>query len=97
MVHSNIYCIIYSYHELMRNKFYICIIVYSTQFLFIFRFAGNKCVIRNVADLFDMSLSTAYLIIIRVINFLCDIAPSIIKFPQTAEKRETNAIQFKEV
>ncbi|XP_071649777.1 putative nuclease HARBI1 isoform X2 [Temnothorax longispinosus] len=60
-------------------------------------FAGNKCVIRSVADLFDMSLSTTHLIIIRVINFLCDIAPSIIKFPQTAEERETNAIQFKEI
>ncbi|XP_067217025.1 uncharacterized protein [Linepithema humile] len=60
-------------------------------------FASNKCVIRDVANLFNASFSITMLMINRVIEFLYNLAPSLIQFPQTAEERERHAEKFKEI
>lgn len=46
---------------------------------------------RDVADRFDITISTLYEILTRVINFLIRLAPQVIKFPTMQEKEETIA------
>lgn len=46
---------------------------------------------RDVADRFDITISTLHAIITRVTNFLMQIAPHIIRFPTLREKEETIA------
>jgi len=46
---------------------------------------------RDVADRFDITISTLYEILARVTNFLMQLAPQVIKFPTIQEKEETMA------
>jgi len=46
---------------------------------------------RDVADRFDITISTLYTLLTRVTNFLMQLAPHIIKFPTLQEKEETMA------
>lgn len=55
-------------------------------------FAGNKTVLRSVAQRFNTSVSTMHTMVERVMNFLLeDVAPLVIKFPATeVEKLESS-------
>ncbi|XP_018398277.1 PREDICTED: putative nuclease HARBI1, partial [Cyphomyrmex costatus] len=46
---------------------------------------------RDVADRFDVTISTLHEILTRVTNFLMQLAPQVIKFPTMQEKEETMA------
>nr|CAI5848796.1 unnamed protein product [Callosobruchus analis] len=58
------------------------------------RFAGNKCVLRTVAEIFNTSISTMFVIIERVMSFLMSIGPKILKFHDTTDKKESLAVEF---
>lgn len=60
-------------------------------------FAGNKAVIREVALLFDVSLSTIFEICTRVMNFLCNIAPEVIKFPNSDDELLASSRDFENI
>lgn len=60
-------------------------------------FAGNKCSYRDVADRFGIAESTVFNIINVVMNFLIDIAPTIIYFPTTTASKRALAEEFFEV
>ncbi|XP_017486646.1 PREDICTED: uncharacterized protein LOC108375077 [Rhagoletis zephyria] len=54
-------------------------------------FAGHEsCSYRDLADRFDLSLSTICLIINRVSMFLSSTSPQIIKWPTASEKQESS-------
>ncbi|KAL1430226.1 hypothetical protein MTO96_015290 [Rhipicephalus appendiculatus] len=49
-------------------------------------YAANKASMREVAVLFDMAESTQLLIIDRVLDFMCSVAPDVIYFPKKTKK-----------
>lgn len=55
--------------------------------MIIFRFAGNKCALRDVADRFGIAASSGHSICTRIMLFLYDLAPNVIKFPETPEEK----------
>lgn len=61
------------------------------------RFTGNKSVMTTVALLFNMSVSTVDAIITRVVGFLLELAPQVIRFPQTDEELQVIAEGFESV
>jgi hypothetical protein len=61
------------------------------------RFAGNKTCIRDVAAKFSIGESTFHRQCARVMDYLNDIAPTIIKFPDSKEKKAAIAQQFEQV
>lgn len=61
------------------------------------RFAGNKCCLRDVAERFGVGLGTCFKQHMRVMNFLYDIAPSVIAMPNNEESKEECAEKFREV
>lgn len=63
----------------------------------IFRFAGSKTCIRDVAIQFSIGESTFHRQMARVMNYLVDIAPRVIKFPETEDEKATITHQFEEV
>lgn len=52
---------------------------------------------REVANLFGMSLSSVYKVINTTMDFLVEIAPKHIYFPRTVEEKEQSAKKFEEV
>lgn len=58
-----------------------------------YRFAGNKVCLRDVAQRFGVCPATTYRQNDRVMNFLCDIAGNIIKFSD----KENTANEFFQV
>ncbi|KAH8034426.1 hypothetical protein HPB51_023740 [Rhipicephalus microplus] len=48
-------------------------------------YAANKTCMRDVASCFDMSESTVYTVLQRVVQFLMTLGPSVIKFPADLE------------
>lgn len=52
-------------------------------------YAGHTCSFREVADRFDISLSTLHGIIENVTMFLSELSPQVIKWPTEEEKQET--------
>ena len=62
-----------------------------------YRFAGSKTCIRDVAAQFSIGESTFHRQMIRVVNYLVNIAPNIIKFPQSDEEKAMLASQFERV
>lgn len=65
--------------------------------LLIFRFAGNKVVIRDVADRFGVAESTCHKNIELVINFINSIASTVIKFPKTQQDKLRISEEFEQV
>lgn len=62
------------------------------------RFSGNKTTLREVANLFDMSLSSIHAGFNKVLQFLVnDVAPEVIKFPETNDEKELVAKEFEKV
>nr|CAI5825400.1 unnamed protein product [Callosobruchus analis] len=57
-------------------------------------FAVNKCELRNVAQIFNTSISTMFVIIERLMSFLMSVGPKIIRFPDTTDKKESLAAEF---
>nr|CAI5857937.1 unnamed protein product [Callosobruchus analis] len=53
-------------------------------------FAGDKCVLRTVAQIFN----TMFVNIERVMSFLMSVGPKIIKFPNTTDKKESLSAEF---
>jgi len=49
---------------------------------------------RDVADRFGITLSALFDIITRVANFLISIAPTVIKYPNSNEKKQTSEYFF---
>lgn len=62
-----------------------------------FRFAGNKTVMRIVAQVFNCSESTFFVVFNRVVDFLLNILPSIIKMPSSNDEIIQCAYEFKQV
>ena len=62
-----------------------------------YRFAANKCVIRDVANRFGMGISTFHRCAERVMDYLIDISPKIIKFPETEKEKEEAAASFEQI
>uniref|UniRef100_A0A1I8P617 DDE Tnp4 domain-containing protein n=1 Tax=Stomoxys calcitrans TaxID=35570 RepID=A0A1I8P617_STOCA len=61
-------------------------------------FSGNKTTLREVSNLFDLSLSTTHSCINKVLDFLVnDVAPQVIKFPSTNEDKEYVAKEFEKI
>lgn len=54
-------------------------------------FAGHRACYRDVADRFNVTLSSLHEIITRVLDFLVSIAPEHIKLPNDDEKKEISA------
>ncbi len=52
---------------------------------------------REVANLFGMVESTIYVCSQRVMSFLMDIAPSIIRFPVTQQEKQQAEEEFRQV
>ena len=61
------------------------------------RFAGNKTCIRDVAAQFCIGESTFHRQCGRVMNYLNDIAPNVIKFPETVKEKTSITQQFEQV
>ncbi|VEN56126.1 unnamed protein product [Callosobruchus maculatus] len=80
-----------------KNTFGKCTKTAETHIAAFLRFAGNKCVLRTVAQIFNTSISTMFVIIERVMSFLMSINPKIIKFPDTTDKKESVAAKFRKV
>ncbi|XP_018403339.1 PREDICTED: putative nuclease HARBI1 [Cyphomyrmex costatus] len=57
-------------------------------------FAGNKSSMRDVADRFDIAISTCETILSRVMNYLLSIATDIIKFPNNDKEKDELAYHF---
>lgn len=49
---------------------------------------------RDVADRFGITLSTLFDVITRVADFLISIAPTVIKYPNSNEKKQTSDYFF---
>lgn len=64
---------------------------------FLFRFAGNKCTIRQVASRFNMGESTFHNKITVLLKFFVSIAPFIIRFPERYEEKVDIAKEFEKV
>lgn len=78
--------------RLTRRSLTIKVLIY-----FVSRFAGNKSTLQSVAIMFNITQSTLFRIIDRVMDFLLDMGPEIIKMPLTvADKRDTET-EFKKV
>ncbi|XP_066603775.1 putative nuclease HARBI1 [Prorops nasuta] len=60
-------------------------------------FAGNKCSIRDVASRFNMAESTFHLVCNNIMEFLNNLAKSIIKFPETIEEKTEISNEFKTI
>ncbi|KAJ8953440.1 hypothetical protein NQ318_023559 [Aromia moschata] len=58
------------------------------------RYVGNKSTFRQVSSRFNMSESTFHSICTRLLNFLNDISPNVIKFPNTVEEKQQAASEF---
>ncbi|XP_065365590.1 putative nuclease HARBI1 [Calliphora vicina] len=70
----------------------------ETQILSFLWFSGNKTTFREVANVFDMSLSNLHSSFQKVLKFLLDeVAPEAIKFPQTNLEKEVIANEFKKI
>lgn len=69
-----------------------CILV-STYF----RFAGNKTVMRIVAQVFNCSESSSFVVFNRVVEFLLNILPTIIKMPTSNDDKIQCAYEFQQV
>lgn len=65
--------------------------------MILFRFAGNKCCLRDVAQRFGIGQTSAFRIINRVVDYLIDTAGSIIRFPVTEEEKLFTAEEFYKV
>ena len=59
-----------------------------------YRFAGNKCSIRQVSNLFGLTKSLAHKVIDSVMNYLNEIAAQVIFFPETRAEKEAAASNF---
>ncbi|XP_018305733.1 putative nuclease HARBI1 [Mycetomoellerius zeteki] len=67
------------------------------QLLSFLWYAGNKCVIRDVASRFNVAESTFHSIVSNVIKYLNNIAPNIIKMPDTEERKRLVAHEFENI
>lgn len=64
----------------------------------LFRFCGNKTTFREVANLFNMSISNIHLSFNRLLKFFVEeLAPDVIKMPQTNIGKATYAKGFETV
>ncbi|KAM7300348.1 putative nuclease HARBI1 [Ixodes scapularis] len=57
-------------------------------------YAGNKTCLRDIGGRFNASDSAEFVMVQRVMDFLCDIAPEVIKFPRD---KEALAAEFEEI
>ncbi|KAL3207150.1 hypothetical protein MRX96_010467 [Rhipicephalus microplus] len=57
----------------------------ETHVLTFIWYAANKTCMRDVASPFDMSESTVYRVLQRLVQFLMTLGPSVIKFPADLE------------
>lgn len=62
-----------------------------------YRFAGNKCCHRDVAERFGVAASTCFNQHLRVMKYLYHISSSVIKMPQTDEEKYECARKFERV
>ncbi|XP_046811840.1 putative nuclease HARBI1 [Lucilia cuprina] len=70
----------------------------ETQILSFLWFSGNKTTFREVANVFDISLSNLHNSFQQVLKFLLDeIAPEAIKFPQTTMEKEVISNDFQQI
>ncbi|XP_031358255.1 putative nuclease HARBI1 [Photinus pyralis] len=60
-------------------------------------YAGNNCTIRESGDRFNMSLSTFSSVQRRVMSFLLDLLPTVIRFPKTDLEKERVAAEFEQI
>jgi len=60
-------------------------------------FSGNKTVMRITAQVFNCSQSICFTVFNRVIEFLLDILPNVIKMPSTIDEKKQSADEFKQV
>lgn len=61
-----------------------------------FRFAGNKCSYRDVAQRFSMAVSALHKSVDRVMDFLLEKSPST-RMPLTEIEKECAAAEFRKV
>lgn len=76
------------------NNFTNIYIIYLRIF---YRFAGNKSSMQDVADRFDIAISTFETILSRVMDYLLSIAKDVIKFPNNDEEKDELAYHFSKV
>lgn len=72
----------------------ICI---TNYLYFVLRFAGNKDSYREVANIFNISTSSAYRILSNILEFIFKISPNYIKFPQNDEEKMQISRKFEQV
>lgn len=71
---------------------------YSYVYIYFSRFAGNKCVKRDVPSKIRMGESSLFYCAERVIDFLVDIAPKHTRFPTAPEEKQAlSSENFKRV
>lgn len=64
---------------------------------FIYRFAGNKTTLQSVGQKFNVTQSSVFRIMDRVMEFLLDMGPDMIKFPNTTEQKRKSEVAFRQV
>ncbi|XP_053959682.1 putative nuclease HARBI1 isoform X1 [Anastrepha ludens] len=70
----------------------------ETQMLAFLWFAANKTTIREVGNLFNMSLSNFYKTFNNVMNFFVkDMAPGVIRFPKDTQEKDVIAKEFENI
>ncbi|XP_046811929.1 putative nuclease HARBI1, partial [Lucilia cuprina] len=75
-----------------------CQLPIETQILSFLWFCGNKSTFREVGNLFGMLLSTIHNSFNNVLDFIItDLAPAVIKFPQTIEEKEIMSKEFEKI
>ncbi|KAB0802301.1 hypothetical protein PPYR_04487 [Photinus pyralis] len=60
-------------------------------------FAGNKCTMKDVAQRFNITESSFHRAKNRVMDFLMELGPTIIKFPRTEKEKQHLADNFRKV
>lgn len=58
----------------------------SSTELFLYRYVGNKCCIRDVAGRFNHSESTLHRMVTRALNFFEAVASQVIRFPSDLQQ-----------
>lgn len=82
----------------LKKKDYLCSYgSFEISTFSIYRFAGNKTTLQSVGQKFDVTQSSISRILDRVMNFLRDMGPRIIKMPSTTEEKRLSQAAFKKV
>jgi len=79
---------------IFNNIILLIFIIYLHMF---HRFAGNKSSMRDVADRFDITISTCETILSRVMSYLLSIAKDVIKFSNNDEEKGKLAYHFSKI